>query len=155
MNKGEFVEALADRLDVSRAQAERSLGAVLETPGPSTRTDAASADDHARCGASMSVIGHAGALVAGRTTIVPVAVGGGGGASPDGAVASTVDGRGGRVHHRPPPSRGKQPHLRLCGIGLDRPEPIVNEQRDLILGLIADDPHVAGTVELWRHRQLA
>ncbi|MCB1909254.1 MAG: HU family DNA-binding protein [Rhodocyclaceae bacterium] len=30
MNKGEFVEALADRLDVSRAQAERSLGAVLE-----------------------------------------------------------------------------------------------------------------------------
>ncbi|MCB1894029.1 MAG: HU family DNA-binding protein [Zoogloeaceae bacterium] len=30
MNKGEFVEALAERLDVSRAQAERSLGAVLE-----------------------------------------------------------------------------------------------------------------------------
>lgn len=30
MNKGEFVDALAERLDVSRAQAERSLGAVLE-----------------------------------------------------------------------------------------------------------------------------
>lgn len=30
MNKGEFVEALAERLDVSRAQAERSLGAVLD-----------------------------------------------------------------------------------------------------------------------------
>ncbi|GHT84997.1 transcriptional regulator [Betaproteobacteria bacterium] len=30
MNKGEFVEALADRLDVSRAQAERALGGVLE-----------------------------------------------------------------------------------------------------------------------------
>ena len=30
MNKGAFVEALAERLDVSRAQAERSLGAVLE-----------------------------------------------------------------------------------------------------------------------------
>ncbi|HRP75125.1 MAG TPA: HU family DNA-binding protein [Rhodocyclaceae bacterium] len=30
MNKGEFVEALADRLDVSRAQADRSLSAVLE-----------------------------------------------------------------------------------------------------------------------------
>ncbi|MDR1853707.1 MAG: HU family DNA-binding protein [Azoarcus sp.] len=30
MNKGEFVEALADRLDISRAQAERALGGVLE-----------------------------------------------------------------------------------------------------------------------------
>lgn len=30
MNKGEFVEALADRLDVSRAQADRALSAVLE-----------------------------------------------------------------------------------------------------------------------------
>ena len=30
MNKGEFVEALAERLDVSRAQAERSLAAVLD-----------------------------------------------------------------------------------------------------------------------------
>ncbi|MCL2644326.1 MAG: HU family DNA-binding protein, partial [Betaproteobacteria bacterium] len=30
MNKGEFVEALADRLDVSRAQAERALSGVLE-----------------------------------------------------------------------------------------------------------------------------
>jgi len=30
MNKGEFVEALADRLDVSRAQADRSMSAVLE-----------------------------------------------------------------------------------------------------------------------------
>jgi DNA-binding protein HU-beta len=30
MNKGEFVEALADRLDVPRAQAERALGGVLE-----------------------------------------------------------------------------------------------------------------------------
>ncbi|WP_339379823.1 HU family DNA-binding protein [Azoarcus taiwanensis] len=30
MNKGEFVEALADRLDVSRAQADRSLSAVLD-----------------------------------------------------------------------------------------------------------------------------
>jgi DNA-binding protein HU-beta len=30
MNKGEFVEALADRLDVSRAQADRTLSAVLD-----------------------------------------------------------------------------------------------------------------------------
>ncbi|WP_114648978.1 HU family DNA-binding protein [Pseudothauera hydrothermalis] len=30
MNKGEFVEALADRLDVSRAQADRALSGVLE-----------------------------------------------------------------------------------------------------------------------------
>ncbi len=30
MNKGEFVEALADRMDVSRAQADRSLSAVLD-----------------------------------------------------------------------------------------------------------------------------
>jgi DNA-binding protein HU-beta len=30
MNKGEFVEALADRLDLSRAQADRSLSAVLD-----------------------------------------------------------------------------------------------------------------------------
>jgi len=30
MNKGEFVEALAERLDVSRAQADRALSAVLE-----------------------------------------------------------------------------------------------------------------------------
>lgn len=30
MNKGEFVEALADRMDVSRAQADRALSAVLE-----------------------------------------------------------------------------------------------------------------------------
>ena len=30
MNKGEFVEALADRLDVSRAQADRALSAVLD-----------------------------------------------------------------------------------------------------------------------------
>jgi len=30
MNKGEFVEALADRLDISRAQAERALTGVLE-----------------------------------------------------------------------------------------------------------------------------
>ena len=30
MNKGEFVEALAERMDVSRAQAERSLAAVLD-----------------------------------------------------------------------------------------------------------------------------
>jgi DNA-binding protein HU-beta len=30
MNKGEFVEALADRLDVSRAQADRALSTVLE-----------------------------------------------------------------------------------------------------------------------------
>lgn len=30
MNKGEFVEALADRLEVSRAQADRALTAVLE-----------------------------------------------------------------------------------------------------------------------------
>lgn len=30
MNKGEFVESLADRMDVSRAQADRALSAVLE-----------------------------------------------------------------------------------------------------------------------------
>ncbi|MDR0565404.1 MAG: HU family DNA-binding protein [Azoarcus sp.] len=30
MNKGEFVEALADRLDISRAQAEKALAGVLE-----------------------------------------------------------------------------------------------------------------------------
>jgi DNA-binding protein HU-beta len=30
MNKGEFVEALADRLDVSRAQADRALSGVLD-----------------------------------------------------------------------------------------------------------------------------
>ncbi len=30
MNKGEFVEALADRLDVPRAQADRALTAVLD-----------------------------------------------------------------------------------------------------------------------------
>ncbi|MBL8443532.1 MAG: HU family DNA-binding protein [Zoogloeaceae bacterium] len=30
MNKGEFVEALADSLDVSRAQADRALTAVLD-----------------------------------------------------------------------------------------------------------------------------
>lgn len=30
MNKGEFVEALADRLDVSRAQADRAVSAVLD-----------------------------------------------------------------------------------------------------------------------------
>lgn len=30
MNKGEFVEALADRLEVSRAQADRTLSAVLD-----------------------------------------------------------------------------------------------------------------------------
>lgn len=30
MNKGEFVEALADRLDVSRSQADRALSAVLD-----------------------------------------------------------------------------------------------------------------------------
>ncbi|WP_269799010.1 HU family DNA-binding protein [Thauera phenolivorans] len=30
MNKGEFVEALADRLDLSRAQADRALSAVLD-----------------------------------------------------------------------------------------------------------------------------
>ncbi|MDR2031290.1 MAG: HU family DNA-binding protein [Azoarcus sp.] len=30
MNKGEFVEALADRLDIPRAQAERALSGVLE-----------------------------------------------------------------------------------------------------------------------------
>jgi DNA-binding protein HU-beta len=30
MNKGEFVEALADRLEVPRAQAERALAGVLE-----------------------------------------------------------------------------------------------------------------------------
>lgn len=30
MNKGEFVESLADRLDVSRAQADRALSAVLD-----------------------------------------------------------------------------------------------------------------------------
>jgi DNA-binding protein HU-beta len=30
MNKGEFVEALADRLDVPRAQAERAVAGVLE-----------------------------------------------------------------------------------------------------------------------------
>lgn len=30
MNKGEFVEALADTLDVSRAQADRALTAVLD-----------------------------------------------------------------------------------------------------------------------------
>jgi DNA-binding protein HU-beta len=30
MNKGEFVEALADRLETSRAQAERALTGVLE-----------------------------------------------------------------------------------------------------------------------------
>lgn len=30
MNKGEFVEALADRLDIPRAQAERALTGVLE-----------------------------------------------------------------------------------------------------------------------------
>jgi len=30
MNKGEFVEALADRLDIPRAQAERALTGVLD-----------------------------------------------------------------------------------------------------------------------------
>lgn len=30
MNKGEFIEALADRLDVPRSQAERALTAVLD-----------------------------------------------------------------------------------------------------------------------------
>ncbi|MDR3086348.1 MAG: HU family DNA-binding protein [Azoarcus sp.] len=30
MNKGEFVEVLADRLDIPRAQAERALTGVLE-----------------------------------------------------------------------------------------------------------------------------
>ncbi|MDX5446722.1 MAG: HU family DNA-binding protein [Zoogloeaceae bacterium] len=30
MNKGEFVEALADRMEVSRAQADRALSAVLD-----------------------------------------------------------------------------------------------------------------------------
>ena len=30
MNKGEFVEALADRMDVSRAQADRAVSAVLD-----------------------------------------------------------------------------------------------------------------------------
>lgn len=30
MNKGEFVEALADRLNLSRAQADRALTAVLD-----------------------------------------------------------------------------------------------------------------------------
>lgn len=30
MNKGEFVEVLADRLDLPRAQADRALSAVLE-----------------------------------------------------------------------------------------------------------------------------
>lgn len=30
MNKGEFVEALADRLDVSRAQADRALTTMLD-----------------------------------------------------------------------------------------------------------------------------
>ncbi len=30
MNKGEFVEALADRMDVSRAQADRALSTVLD-----------------------------------------------------------------------------------------------------------------------------
>ena len=30
MNKGEFVEVLADRLDVPRAQADRALSSVLE-----------------------------------------------------------------------------------------------------------------------------
>ena len=30
MNKGEFVEALADRLDMSRAQADRAVSAVLD-----------------------------------------------------------------------------------------------------------------------------
>ena len=30
MNKGEFVEALSDRLDISRAQADRALTAVLD-----------------------------------------------------------------------------------------------------------------------------
>ena len=30
MNKGEFVEALADRLDVSRAQADRAVSAMLD-----------------------------------------------------------------------------------------------------------------------------
>jgi DNA-binding protein HU-beta len=30
MNKGDFVEALADRLDVTRAQADRALTCVLE-----------------------------------------------------------------------------------------------------------------------------
>ena len=30
MNKGEFVEALADRLDVHRAQADHALSAVLD-----------------------------------------------------------------------------------------------------------------------------
>lgn len=30
MNKGEFVEALADRLDIPRTQAERALTGVLE-----------------------------------------------------------------------------------------------------------------------------
>ena len=30
MNKGEFVEALAGRLDISRAQADRALSAVLD-----------------------------------------------------------------------------------------------------------------------------
>lgn len=33
MNKGEFVEALADRMDVSRAQADRALSAVLDIIG--------------------------------------------------------------------------------------------------------------------------
>ena len=30
MNKGEFVEALADRLDMSRAQADRAVSSVLD-----------------------------------------------------------------------------------------------------------------------------
>jgi len=30
MNKGEFVEALADRLDLSRAQADRAVSAMLD-----------------------------------------------------------------------------------------------------------------------------
>lgn len=30
MNKGEFVEALADRLDISRAQADRALTTMLD-----------------------------------------------------------------------------------------------------------------------------
>lgn len=30
MNKGEFVEALADRLDISRAQADRALSTMLD-----------------------------------------------------------------------------------------------------------------------------
>jgi len=33
MNKGEFVEVLADRIDVTRAQADRALTAVLEIIG--------------------------------------------------------------------------------------------------------------------------